>query len=122
MPDPTYTAEQVDAAVARLGDASRIDHAREIVVHAAPSLQRILAEALHHDQYFEEAHDQHLRSVAGVADEQERLRQLRTLVAEEVRLGMLVGVAVGFQLAHELQDPPPDDPPAPPTPSDQESS
>jgi hypothetical protein len=104
VPDRTYTAEQVDAAVARLGNAERVDHAREIVVHAAPGLQHILAEALHHDQYFEEAHDQHVRSVAAVPDDQERLRQLRTLVAEEVRLGMLVGVAVGFQLAHELQD------------------
>jgi hypothetical protein len=27
---------------------------------------------------------------------------VRTLVAEETRLGMLVGVAVGFELAHEL--------------------
>lgn len=117
MPDRTYTAEQVDAAVARMGDAERIDHARDVVVHAAPGLQRILAEALHHDQYFEEAHDQHVRSVAGVSDEQERLRQLRTLVAEEVRLGMLVGVAVGFQLAHELQE---DEAPAPPTTPDQE--
>jgi hypothetical protein len=27
---------------------------------------------------------------------------VRTLVAEETRLGMLVGVAVGLELAHEL--------------------
>ena len=27
---------------------------------------------------------------------------MRTLVAEETRLGMLVGVAVGLELAHEL--------------------
>jgi hypothetical protein len=26
------------------------------------------------------------------------------LVADETRLGMLIGVAVGFELAHELQD------------------
>jgi hypothetical protein len=26
-----------------------------------------------------------------------------TLVAEETRVGMLVGVAVGYELAHELQ-------------------
>jgi len=35
-------------------------------------------------------------------DPDERLRALRTLVAEETRLGMLVGVAVGLELADEL--------------------
>ncbi len=41
------------------------------------------------------------RPRAGKTD-QERLRALRTLLAEETRLGMLVGVAVGFELAREL--------------------
>ena len=43
--------------------------------------------------------------VAGAAlqeDADERLRAVRTLVAEETRLGMLVGVAVGLELAEEL--------------------
>jgi hypothetical protein len=31
-----------------------------------------------------------------------RVRATRTLLAEETRLGMLVGVAVGFELAREL--------------------
>jgi hypothetical protein len=35
-------------------------------------------------------------------DPQERLRAVRTLLAEETRLGMLVGVAVGFELSREL--------------------
>ena len=39
---------------------------------------------------------------AGEADDEERLRAVRTLVAEETRIGMLVGVAVGFELAREL--------------------
>ena len=36
---------------------------------------------------------------AGATD----VQALRTLLAEETRLGMMVGVAVGFELAHELQ-------------------
>jgi hypothetical protein len=99
---PSYTAEQVDAAVALLSDPERMAHASEVVTHAAPSLQHILAEALSEDRYFEETHERHVAQVAGVDDPQERLRQVRTLVAEEVRMGMMVGVAVGFQLAHEL--------------------
>ncbi len=102
MSASNYTAEQVDAAVELLADPERLTHAREVVTHAAPGLQRILAEALSDDQYFEETHERHVAAVAGVPDAEERLRQVRTLVAEEVRLGMLVGVAVGFQLAHEL--------------------
>ena len=36
------------------------------------------------------------------ADPGERVRAVRTLLAEETRLGMLVGVAVGWELAREL--------------------
>ena len=79
-----YTADQVDAAVEALGDAARFGHAQEIVTHAAPNLQRVLAQA------------------ALQEDADERLRAVRTLVAEETRLGMLVGVAVGLELAEEL--------------------
>ena len=35
-------------------------------------------------------------------DEGERLRAVRTLLAEETRIGMLVGVAVGWALRNEL--------------------
>ena len=40
---------------------------------------------------------------AGVLDEDERSRAVRTLVAEETRVAMLIGVTVGFELARELQ-------------------
>ena len=45
---------------------------------------------------------QAVREAAGVDDPSERERVLQTLIAEETRLGMLVGVAVGFRLAREL--------------------
>ena len=37
----------------------------------------------------------------------ERLVAVRTLLAEEARMGMLVGVAVGWELARELELEPP---------------
>jgi hypothetical protein len=49
-------------------------------------------------------HEQAVREVALKEDAEQRLRELRTLLAEETRLGMLVGVAVGIELAHELED------------------
>ena len=99
---PTYSAEEVDRAVDALGDPDRFAHAQEIVTHAAPGLQRVLNEALDSGGWFGTEHDSHVSKVAGTADEAERLLAVRTLVAEETRLGMLVGVAVGLELAQEL--------------------
>jgi hypothetical protein len=97
-----YTADEVDAAIEALGDPERFAHAQEVVTHAAPGLQRVLAEALAEGGWFDDAHRAELARVAAVTDGEERLRAVETLLAEETRLGMLVGVAVGFELADEL--------------------
>ena len=99
-----YTAEQVDAAVQALGDATRFGHAQEIVTHAAPGLQQLLAEALAEGGWFGSAHESQITQAALQDDPDERVRAFRTLVAEETRLGMLVGVAVGLELAQELEN------------------
>jgi hypothetical protein len=104
VPARRFTADEVDAAVAALSDdPDRFTHAQEIVTHAAPGLQRVLNEALDAGGWFGEAHE---AQISGVADspEAERLQALRTLIAEETRLSMLVGVAVGLELARELYD------------------
>jgi hypothetical protein len=99
---PSYTAEEVDSAVEALGDAERFAHAQEIVTHAAPGLQKVLNEALAAGGWFDEAHESAVARAAGTADENERLMVVRALLADETRIGMLVGVAVGLELAHEL--------------------
>jgi hypothetical protein len=99
-----YTAEEVDAAVEALSDPDRYGHAQEVVTHAAPGLQRVMNEALDAGGWFGEAHEAQLTGVAS-APEEERLSALRVLIAEETRLSMLVGVAVGLELARELYDP-----------------
>lgn len=102
---PTYTAEQVDAAVEAMSVPGRLDHAQEVVTHAAPALQKILNEALFEGGYFSSAHEAAVAQAAQTEDAGERVAAIRTLIAEEVRLGLLIGTAVGFQLAHELQNP-----------------
>jgi hypothetical protein len=102
VPERRYTAEEVDAALAALAAPERFAHAQEIVTHAAPGLQRILNEALAEGGWFGGAHEAQLSQAALAEDPDERLRAVRSLLAEETRLGMLVGVAVGFELAHEL--------------------
>lgn len=102
LPDRSYTAAEVDAALAALVEPGRLAHAQDVVVHAAPTLLRVLAEALAEGGWFGEAHDAEVGRIAGEHDERDRARAVSTLVAEQTRLGMFVGVAVGFELAHEL--------------------
>ncbi len=99
---PTYTAEEVDAAVAALADGERFSHALEIVTHAAPSLGGVLDDALVSGGFFGTAHDDEVRKASQVEDPQARLQAVHALLSEETKLGMLVGVAVGLELAHEL--------------------
>ncbi len=99
-----YSDADLDAAIAAIGDPGRLREAQDIVARSAPSLQRVLATALEEGGWFDMAHDQAVREATGVEDAEQRDRAIRTLLAEETRLGMLVGVAVGFELARELDE------------------
>jgi hypothetical protein len=99
---PSYTDAELDAAVAALADPGRLKEAQDMVMRTAPALQRVLGTALEEGGWFDQAHDQAVREAATREDPSERVREVRTLVAEEARIGMLVGVAVGFELAREL--------------------
>jgi hypothetical protein len=103
VPDRAYTDADLDAALAAITDPQRLRQAQEIVARLAPSLQRMLATALEEGGWFDAAHDQAVSEAAGGEDAEQRIRAVRTLVAEETRLGMFVGVAVGFELARELE-------------------
>src|SRR5919201_5688473 len=78
MPDRRYSAEEVDAAVAALADPERFAHAQEIVTHAAPSLQRVLDEALAEGGWFGGAHEAQVSRAAAADDPDERVRAVRT--------------------------------------------
>ena len=102
MPEPQPTDAELEAAVERLTDPERFRAAEERVARVAPGLQRILAQALHEGGWFGEAHEGELLKAATAPDQDERIRAVRTLLADETRMGMLVGVAVGWELALEL--------------------
>lgn len=99
-----YSDAEIDAAIAALSDAGRLREAQELVTRAAPRLQHVLEQALSAGGWFGDAHEQAVRAAAGGEDVEGRERAIGTLVAEETRLGMLVGVAVGFELAHTLDN------------------
>jgi hypothetical protein len=100
--NPPYSAAEVDAAVQALAEPERLAHAQQIVVHAAPALQQILSQALNEGGWFGDAHESALAQIAGESDAAQRTKALDAMIAEQTRLGMFVGVAVGFELASEL--------------------
>lgn len=102
MLDREISDEELDAAVAAISEPERLAGAQDSVARVAPQLQHVLAEALEAGGWFGEAHEGQVTGAANEQDPAERVRRVRTLVAEETRLGMLVGVAVGLELAREL--------------------
>lgn len=105
MSSPRYAEGDLEAAVERLTAGSRLQEAESRVAAAAPGLQRVLAEALASGGWFEGPHRQELERVAAIEDPSERLVGVATLLAEETRIAMMVGVAVGWALAEELEPP-----------------
>jgi hypothetical protein len=99
---PTYSETELDAAIEALEQPDRFREAESVVAQAAPKLQRILAQALESGGWFAESHETELRKALELDDPAEREIALRTLLAEETRVGMMVGVAVGWALAREL--------------------
>lgn len=100
-----FSDEQVDAAVRALSDPDRFAGAERLIAQTAPQLQRVLAQALNEGGWFGTAHRSELRAAVAEPDEAERAARVETLLAEETRMGMLIGVAVGWQLAAELGNP-----------------
>jgi hypothetical protein len=103
--EPAYSDEELDAAIAQLTDPAALRAGQDLVLRAAPSLQRVLATAMAEGGWFDSGHQQAVREVAGEPDPDARIRALETMLAEETRLGMLVGVAVGFELSRRLDGP-----------------
>ena len=102
MSERRYSDAELDAAVDRLSDAGRFSEAERVVARAAPKLQRVLAAALAEGGWFGESHDAETLKAATMPDPDERIASVRTLLAEEARMGMMVGVAVGWALHAEL--------------------
>ena len=102
MPERHSDAE-IDAAIEALSDPGRLDEAQRLVAAKAPQLQRILDEALASADWYGSDHEAEVLRAAGTADPDERIAAVRTLIAEETRVSMLIVVAVGYELARQLE-------------------
>lgn len=98
----SFTDAELDAALTAMSEPGRLNIAQDLVSRAAPGLQTLLAGALREGGWFDTAHDAAIGDAIAIDDPHRRLIAIRTLFAEETRLGMLVGVAVGFELSREL--------------------
>ncbi|MDQ3759384.1 MAG: hypothetical protein M3331_05540 [Actinomycetota bacterium] len=103
MSATSYSDEELDAAIAALEDPERFREAEALVGEAAPKLARVLAQALGSGGWFAESQDDAATRAAETTEPAARLAAVRTLIAEETKLGMLVGVAIGWALANELR-------------------
>lgn len=97
--EPTEIEVAISAALDRMSEPGRLDAAQRVVTEKAPELQRLLARALEEGGWFDGAHEQAVQSALVETDGNARERAVRTLIAEETRVGMFVGVAVGIELA-----------------------
>jgi hypothetical protein len=104
VPAGSYSDEQIDAAIEAISDPAVFRESERHVAQAAPKLQRILAEALGAGGWFGESHESEVLKAATMPDDEARLAAVRTLLAEETRIGMMVGVAVGWALAERLHE------------------
>jgi len=101
----SYSEAEIEAAVAALSQPERLEEAQRLVAANAPALQGILNRALDAGEWFGSAHQAQVLQAAGMADPDARIGAVRTLIAEETRVSMLIGVAVGLELARQLQTP-----------------
>ena len=98
-----HSDAEIDAAIEALSDPARLEEAQRLVQYRAPQLQGILDQALEAADWFGSAHQAEVLRAAGQADVDERVAAVGNLVAEETRLSMLVGVAVGYELGQMLK-------------------
>jgi len=102
MPTRRYTDAELEAAIEALSERDRFDEAESAVAAAAPQLQKLLAGVLESGGWFDESHQGQIEKAAAIEDQAERVLAVRTLLAEEGRLAMMVGVAVGWALTDQL--------------------
>lgn len=100
----TISDAELDAAVVALGDPERFRAAEARVARIAPQLGQVLDEVLASGGgLLDTVKAQQIRDAAAHDDPADRMTAISRLLGEETRLGMLVGVAVGWELARELE-------------------
>jgi hypothetical protein len=96
------TQSELEAALQALQEPGRFEGAERLVTQAAPGLHRILIDALASGGWGADDDARALDAALAAGDAGAVLDRLGSLLAEQTRVAMLVGVAVGVELAREL--------------------
>jgi hypothetical protein len=99
-----HTEAEIEAAVQQLSDPQRLEEAQRVVAAAAPALQGILAQALESADWFDSAHRAQVLEATAHEEPIDRADAVQALIAEETRVAMLIGVAVGYELSYVLNE------------------
>lgn len=103
MADAEQPISDLDQVLLELGEPQGFDAIEERLEAIAPQLQKLLDGALSAGGWFDDAHESMVLKTATQPDADQRIAELRNFVLEQTRLGMLVGVAVGWELAERLE-------------------
>jgi phosphohistidine swiveling domain-containing protein len=103
VPERQFTDAELHAALEQL-TPERFREWETRIAQMAPQLQRTIVQIMHESGWFDETHEAAVLKAATTPDEDERLTAVRTLIAEEARTVMFVGVAVGWELAKQLEE------------------
>lgn len=95
--------DALERAIKELSEPGRFSEAENRVAQLAPRLQQVLNDILQAGGWFDDAREGEILKAATTPDEAERISVMRVMLAEETRIGMLVGVAVGWELAESLR-------------------
>lgn len=99
-----FSDEQLEGAIGALSDPERFRAAEDRLARVVPQLEQVLASVLVEGGWFG-SREGEVVSAAETDDIEERANAIRMLLAEEARVAMLVGVAIGWELARELDHP-----------------
>lgn len=97
-----YEQAEIEAVIEQLAQHSGLDAVEARLAQVAPQLQNLLDDALSAGGWFDDAHESLVLKAATHPDDDQRISEVRNFVLEQTRLGMLVGVAVGWELAERL--------------------
>lgn len=98
-----HEAAELEAVLEQLAEPHGFDGVEDRMAEIAPQLQKLLDGALSAGGWFDDAHESIVLRTATLPDADQRIAELRNFVLEQTRLGMMVGVAVGWELAERLE-------------------
>jgi hypothetical protein len=103
MTEAEQPNSELEAVLQELAEPQGFDGIEERMATIAPQLQSLLDGALSAGGWFDDAHESMVLKTATQPDPDQRIAEVRNFVLEQTRLGMLVGVAVGWELAERLE-------------------